>query len=62
MRAGCGEGSVVAGNGIAVVFFGALHNALRHLCNFLHKCIALHFSLLNQRELVFPIAGEIGAR
>ena len=61
MGAGGGEGGVITRNGIAVVFFGALHDALRHLRNFLHKCIALHFPLLNQRELVFPIAGKVWA-
>ena len=62
MGAGGGEGGVVARNGIAIVFFGALDDALRHLRNFLHKCIALHFSLLNQRELIFPITRKVWAR
>ena len=60
VRAGRFQGGVVAGNGVAVVFFGFFDHALGHGGNFGHEGVAAEFALLHLRQLVFPLAGQLG--
>ena len=60
--AGVGQGGVVARNGVAVVLFGFAHHALGHVGNFQHEGLARQLPALHQGQLVFPLAGQFGAR
>ncbi|CAM4124350.1 hypothetical protein ACAN107058_22940 [Paracidovorax anthurii] len=57
-----GQRGVVAGDGVAVVFLGLLDHALGHGGDLLHEGLAAELALFHLGELVFPLAGEFGAR
>ena len=57
-----GQGGVVAGHGVPVVFLGLLDQLFRHGLDLLHEGIARELALFHLRQLVFPFAGEVGAR
>ena len=60
VRAGRAQGRVVARNGVAVVFLGLLHHALRHGSDLGHEGLAAQATLFHLRQLEFPVAGQLG--
>ena len=58
--AGCCQRGVVTGNGVAVVFLGFLDHALGHGGNLGHELFAAELALLHLRQLVFPLASQLG--
>ncbi|EWS63837.1 hypothetical protein Y695_02928 [Hydrogenophaga sp. T4] len=54
------QGGVVAGDGVAVVFLGLLDHALGHGGDLAHEGGAAELAVLHLRQLVFPLAGELG--
>jgi hypothetical protein len=60
VRAGGGQRGVVARHGVAVVFLGLLDHALGHGGNLAHEGVAAELAVLHLRQLVFPLAGQLG--
>ena len=62
IRAGRFQGGVVAGNGVVVVFLGALDDDLRHLRDFTHEFFTRNLAFFHLRQLVFPLARQLRRR
>ena len=58
-KGACQRG-VVTGDGVAVVFFRLFDHVLGHGGDFGHELLAAELALLHLRELVFPLAGQLG--
>jgi len=52
---------VVAGNGVLVVALGLVDQALGHAGDLGHEAFAAELALLHLRQLVLPLAGQVGA-
>ncbi len=52
------QGCIVARDSVAFVFFGPLHNDLRHLRNFAHESLTAQLTLFDLFQASLPIAGQ----
>ncbi len=60
LRTGCLQRGIVPRHAVAVVFLGLAHDALGHRGDLAHKGVAAELPALHLRQLVLPLARELG--